>query len=79
MKKYEFNDDIRFTISDNIKKYRKARGISTQHLAEMIDRSYDYVRRIEAPNMKKHFSIETLYRISTVLEIGIDQLFKENK
>lgn len=70
-------DDIYKRVARNIKKYRKKKGITQEKLAEETGYSYANIRRIEAPNCKKNFSIETIYVISKALDIPIYRLFDE--
>ena len=41
--------------------------------------SYDFIRRIETSGGKSGFSVETLYKIATVLEVSMDELTKDEK
>ena len=70
---YNFNPNIKGIIASNIRKYRKAKGSLYTEL------SYDFIRRIETSNGKFGFSVNTLYRIATVLEVSIDDLIREEK
>lgn len=70
-------DDIYKRVARNIKKYRKKKGMTQEKLAEETGYSYANIRRIEAPNCKKNFSIETIYVISKALDIPIYRLFEE--
>lgn len=70
-------DDIYKRVARNIKKYRKKKGMTQEKLAEETGYSYANIRRIEAPNCKKNFSIETIYVISKALDIPIYRLFDE--
>ena len=76
---YDFNPDIKKIISKNIRKYRKQRGLTQEQLALYSELSYDFVRRIETSEGKSGFSINTLYKIATVLEVSLDDLIKEQK
>lgn len=76
---YDFNPDIKKTISTNIRKYRKLRGYTQEELALYTELSYDFIRRIETSGGKSGFSVVTLYKIATVLEVSIDELIKEEK
>ncbi len=64
-------------ISNNIKKYRKLRGITQAELAERVDLSHEFIRRIESSKGKKNFSIDTIYRIAVALDVDVDQFFKK--
>ncbi len=75
---YDFNPDIKKTISSNIRKYRKLRGYTQEQLALYTELSYDFIRRIETSGGKSGFSVETLYKIATVLEVSMDELTKES-
>ena len=74
---YNFNPNIKAVISENIRKYRKKIGYTQEQLALYTDLSYDFIRRIETGKGKFGFSVNTLYKIATVLEISIDELTKE--
>ena len=74
---YEFNPNIKKVIAENIRYYRKLRGMTQEQLALCTDLSYDFIRRIETSGGKSGFSIVTLYKIATVLEITLDDLIKE--
>ncbi len=67
-KEFNFNKDIKRIISLNIRKYRKLKGYTQEELALYTDRSFEFIRRLESEKGKRGCSIETLYRIATVLE-----------
>lgn len=73
---FNFNENIMFNISENIKKYRKIAGITQEQLAVDVGRSYDFIRRLEYKKGAVGCSIETLYKISVVLGITMDKFFK---
>lgn len=62
-------------IANNIKKERKKKNITQKELAKLTGYSYAYIRRIEAPNCTKNFSILTIYNICKSLNIDISSLF----
>lgn len=70
-------DDLKEAISSNIKKFRKAKGISQEKLALIsgIDRSY----MSEIERCLANPSIEALLRISNALEVSPEELFKTIK
>lgn len=70
-------ESIYDVISHNIKKYRKKRGITQAELAEMVDLSHEFIRRIESVKGKKNFSIDTIYRIADALKVDINELFRK--
>lgn len=76
---YDFNPNIKKVIASNIRKYRKMRGYTQEQLALFTELSYDFIRRIETSGGKSGFSVETLYKIATVLEVSMDELAKEEK
>ncbi len=73
---FNFNENIRRNISNNIKKYRMKSGITQEQLALDIGKSYDFVRRLEFKKGEVGCSIDTLYRISVVLNTRIDKFFE---
>lgn len=70
-------NDIYEQIAMNIKKYRKEVGITQAQLAEKVNVSHEFIRRIESKKGKKTFSIDTIYKISQALEIDIKKLFDD--
>lgn len=60
--------------------YRKLRGLTQEQMAEAIGRSLSFVSQIEANNARevKGISLETLFKISSVLEIPVSKLFNSD-
>lgn len=75
-REFSFDDNIMERISKNIKKYRKIAGITQEQLAVDVGRSYDFIRRLEYKKGKVGCSIDTLYKISVVLNITMDKFFE---
>lgn len=78
-KEYVFNDNIKELIAKNVRKYRLKKGYTQEQLAVYTNRSFEFIRRVETDHGKRGFSIETLYRISVVLETRIDKFFEEEE
>ncbi|MBE6690090.1 MAG: helix-turn-helix transcriptional regulator [Ruminococcaceae bacterium] len=59
--------------------YRKYRGLTQEQLAERIDKSAAFIGHVEAPNINKAISLDTLFDIAAVLEIPVHKflLFEE--
>jgi len=57
------------SLGCNIKKYRKAKGLSQNQLAEMIDLSREHLACIETG--KEYISLRKLFLISDVLEVSL--------
>ncbi len=51
--------------------YRKYRGLTQEELAEKIDKSAAFIGHVEAPNVDKAISLDTLFDIAAVLEIPV--------
>lgn len=56
----------------NIKKYREAKKISQEVLAEKLNLSKEYICRVEKG--QKYMSLRKLFELADVLEIGFNQL-----
>ena len=48
--------------------YRKLRGLTQEELAEKIDRTPAFIGHVEAPNIQKAISLDTLFDIAAVLD-----------
>lgn len=49
--------------------YRKLKGLTQEQLAEKIDKNAAFIGHVEAPNISKAISLDTLFDIANVLEI----------
>lgn len=77
-KKLDFDNDIYNTIRQNIKRYRKEKGITSAELAEMTGLSHDFIRQLQSNSKKTYnFSVETFYKISVALDISMDKLIEK--
>lgn len=74
MNKYQIN--IYEQIAKNIKKYRKAAGITQAVLSEKVGVSHEFIRRIESKKGQKTFSVDTIWKISVALEVDPGKLFE---
>lgn len=70
------NEDVYEIIAANIKLYRKKAKLTQAELADLTHYSHEFIRRIEAPNAKKYFSLDTLVQIAKALDIKIEDLLK---
>ena len=65
-------------IYQNIKKFRKESGMSLSDVAEILDMSYDYLRRIESRNdYVKTCSLKLLIKFSILYNKKIDDFLQE--
>ena len=49
--------------------YRKLRGVTQEQLAERISKSAAFIGHVEAPNINKAISLDTLFDIARVLNV----------
>lgn len=77
--KLKFDKNIYNTIRKNIKIYRRKRQMTSEELAELIDVSHDFIRKIESEKVASNFSLETFYKISVALDVSMDTLIQKNK
>lgn len=49
--------------------YRKLRGLTQEQLAEKIDCTPAFIGHVEAPNISKAVSLDTLFDIAYVLDV----------
>lgn len=56
-------------IGLKISYYRKLRGLTQEQLAEKIDKAPAFIGHVEAPNVRKAVSLDTLFDIAEVLDV----------
>lgn len=66
--KYEHEQKYR-QIGLKISYYRKLRGLTQEQLAEKIDKAPAFIGHVEAPNVSKAVSLDTLFDIADVLDV----------
>lgn len=49
--------------------YRKLRGLTQEQLAERLDLSAAFIGHVEAPNIRKAISLDTLFDIAEELDV----------
>ncbi|MDQ0300762.1 XRE family transcriptional regulator of biofilm formation [Salibacterium salarium] len=65
-------------IGDRVKKYRKQKDISLTELAERAGVAKSYLSAIER-NIQTNPSVQFLEKVSTVLNISVDSLIKDEQ
>jgi len=71
-------DDFYKLVSKNVIKIRKEKKISQLKLANAIGhQNATFLGKAELLAENKHFNLEHLYKISTILEVDISEFFKE--
>ncbi len=82
IKNIDFDDNVKLncfyeTISKNVIRIRKERKISQLKLANAIGHNNaTFLGKAELLAENKHFNLEHLFKISTVLDIDISEFFK---
>ena len=56
--------------------YRKLKGLTQEQLAEKIDCTPAFIGHVEAPNISKAISMDTLFDIATVLDVPAYKFLK---
>lgn len=57
--------------------YRKLRGMTQEAFADEIGKSWSFVAKIESPTRAFGVSMETLFKISEVLQVPVSKLFED--
>lgn len=72
------NKDYMPIIYRNIKKFRHESGIALSKVAEILDMSYDYLKRIESEDdLNKTCSLKLLIKFSILYQKPLDDFLKE--
>lgn len=66
--------DVYKKIGKNIQKARKAKGLTQEEFAELMDKSWSYIAKLETGT--QNFSIGKLIDIAGFLEIDFEELIK---
>lgn len=65
----EIYKDKYIKLGLKISYYRKLRGMTQEKLAEAIEKDTSFLGQVEAPNICRAISLDTLFDIATVLSI----------
>ena len=57
------------SIGTTIKRLRRDRNITQEQLAEMIDKNLAFIGAVEAPNVNRTVSLDTLFDIAAALDV----------
>lgn len=75
-----YDKDFKKVICRNIKKFRKEKEIRLMDLAEILEVSPEYLKRIESPNDdKKTCSLTLLYKLSLIFNKSLDDFLDNGK
>lgn len=79
MKEYEFStkelDNFFKKIGGNVKRIRAKKNITQMELALAIGHnSVGHIAKAELYKYNKHFNLEQLYKIATILEVDLAEL-----
>lgn len=66
--KHEYAQEYR-QLGLKISYYRKLRGLTQEQLAEKIDKAPAFIGHVEAPNICKAISLDTLFDIASTLNV----------
>lgn len=66
--KAEFKDNY-IKIGLKVSYYRKLKSLTQSELAEIVGCDTSFIGQIEAPNMYKSISLDTLFKLSKALDI----------
>ncbi len=50
--------------------YRKLKGLTQEQLAEKLDKNLAFIGAVEAPNIERTISLDTLFDIADILEVA---------
>ena len=67
---------VYYLVGQNLKKIRKIKHYSVTKLAMECNYSEGFIMNIESPNYNQTFSLGTIWKFASVLDIDIRELFK---
>ncbi len=68
-------NELKMIIGNNVKKYRKQKGLTQKELSKLIGVSTPLLGSLESENIIQGISVYTLYKISKALNVTIDKFF----
>lgn len=66
-------------IGLKISYYRKLRGLTQEQLAEKIDKNLAFIGAVEAPNVNRTVSLDTLFDIAVALDVPAYKFLTEDE
>ena len=66
-------------IGLKISYYRKLRGLTQEQLAEKIDKNLAFIGAVEAPNVNRTVSLDTLFDIAEALDVAPHKFLEDDK
>ena len=58
--------------------YRKLKGLTQEQLAEAIDKNLAFIGAVEAPNVERTVSLDTLFDIAKVLGVPAHKFLEDD-
>ena len=69
-------NELKMIIGNNIKKYRKQKGLTQKELASLIGVTTPLLGALESKNISQGISNYTLYKIGKTLDIPVNKFFE---
>ena len=66
-------------FSNNIRYYRRKKGLTQEMLAENAELSISYIKQIESCKEYKNVTLTSILKLSKALDIPVNELFYEKK
>lgn len=77
MNGYEFNPDMYRLVAKNVTKYMELKNLTITDLAKYTEISEKFLDKFLNYNTNTIISIYDLYKISVILEVGMNVFFEE--
>ena len=70
--------DLYRMIGLKISYYRKLKGLTQEQLAEKIGKNTAFIGAVEAPNINRTVSLDTLFDIAAILDVSPYKFLKDD-
>ena len=67
---------VYYLVGQNLKRIRKEKGITQEKLSELSTYSLGFIMNMESSKYLLTFSLGTIWRFATVLEVDVREFFK---
>ena len=62
-------------VRNNIRYYRKQKGLTQEKFSELIGVTHDFIRQVESKKVNKNFSMSNVEKASEIFDVELYKMF----